>query len=583
MTLTQAELIASYDEKYRPKFNELLFNKNDEDTIKELQNVILSCQRDNKFFKIKVVRFRVIDDYFEIQRILREKEEETFRRKDKGRKRENSYDYINLKDSDIKLMIVTYFMSIKGVSNYLDVYIAIPRIVNKFYLRLAGSIYSAMFQIVESSTYNNTTSANNKYHRITFRTILANLNMYRNFQVLRTTIKEEVRCSFFLANVFNKSLPAMKYIFAKYGFYNTLKFFKIDPTILYVTDEDPADPDRYYCFQKKEGMYIVVDRYIFDNDRAVQSLVYTIYCSINRATTVPDIYTDDFWIKSLGASFNNDSKDKGLSVLDSMEHIYDISTKRMIKLPEEEKRDIYHILRWLITEFSQLRIKDNLDLATKRIRFSEYIAAIYAAKLSKGIYRIADLGNRADIDSIRKAININVMYLIEEMQKSKLVNYRDMVNDCDSFAALKFTYKGIAGIGEKSSNSVPNVFRAVNPSHLGRVDLNASSATDPGLSGILCPLGTIYDNGCFAEDSEPLNWEKEFSELLANYRKMQGIKQMYTLKKELGIKDKKYDEEQLDECIQMYKKIIPNPDKFDTGIIEPGIPLEEGGVIRYGC
>ena len=46
------------------------------------------------------------------------------------------YDCINLKDSYIKLLIVKYYIEFGDKSQYLDVYIAVPRVVNKFYFIL---------------------------------------------------------------------------------------------------------------------------------------------------------------------------------------------------------------------------------------------------------------------------------------------------------------------------------------------------------------------------------------------------------------------------------------------------------------
>ena len=577
--MNQAEIMAHYNEECKPKFNERLFNKSDDEIIHELKNVILSCQRD-KFFTIKVVKFRVVDDYFEIQHLLRLAEETSSRKsKSSSKKRENYYDYINLKDSDVKLLVVTYFISIKGVSRYLDVYIAVPRIINKFYMRLSGSIYSAMHQIVEASTYNNTTSTNSKHHRVVLRTILANVNLYRKVVNIKGPNKETMKCIYYLANVFSKPLPAMKYILAKFGYYGTLKMFNFSTDYIHITAEQVDDPE-CYTFERND-IFINVPKYLFDNDAVLQSLVYTIYQAILRNIRPDDLYDQEYWIRSLGLNFNNDSIDKGLSVLDSIEHVYDITTHKLIMLPEEVKANIYTLLKWMMCEFSNLRVKDNLDLATKRIRFAEYIAAMYSFKLSKGIYRIADLGNRADIESVTKAINIAPMFLIEEMQKSTLVNYRDMVNDSDSFAALKFTYKGIAGIGEKSSNSVPTIQKMVNTSHLGRVDLNTSSNSDPGMSGILCPFADIDEEGFFAKTKEPLFWEKEFAELADNYRKMCGLREIYKFKEQLGIKDEKYDAETLDGLIQFYKKLTPEAAAVFEGPRIPGMPLELSGIIRY--
>ena len=572
--ITQEQLIHDFAERNVPAINKELFSRDDNDAIRELENVILSCQR-NKSFMIKVVKFRVVEDYFEIQEILRRYDETSFRKNKSSRKRENQYDYINLKDSDIKLLIVSYCTSIKGVYRYLDVIIAVPRVVNKFYLRLSGSIYSAMYQIVEASTYNNTTS-NTKKHCITFRTILANLKMYRGNLDLKTIDKEKIKCSFYSANVFDKSLPAMEYIFAKYGYYETFGIFSLPSWIFKITQTPFEDPE-WYTFAKRDDIFISVPKYLFDNNQVIQSFVYTIYKAIDRHTVYEEIFTKEFWLKELGSHFAKDTVEKGMNVLDSIEHIYDESTRLMIRLPEELKHNIYCILKWMMCEFSNLRIKDNLDLATKRIRFAEYIAAIYAAKLSKGIYRIADLGNKADLNSIQKAINIRPMYLIEEIQKSRLVNYRNMVNDSDGFAALKFTYKGIAGIGEKSSNSVANVFRAVNPSHLGRLDLNSSSATDPGLSGVFCPLCKTQENGFFDNYKEPIFWEDDIAKLLNDYKERIGKKEIFEFKRKLNILDLNEPEPETE--LKLFEFI--KPEKFDTGIIEPGVPLEDGGVIRY--
>lgn len=515
--MTQSELVAKFVKDKVPKFNEKLFMKSDEDIIEALKKVILSIQRDRTFI-IRVVRFKVVDEYFEVQRALRNYEEATLSKKNKNRsankRKENPYDFINLKDSDIKLLIVTYFISIKGVSTYLDVYIAIPRIIDKFYMRLSGSVYSPMYQILEASTYNNTTTANSKKDNVTLRTLFSNIIMTRDKGVLKTVDKEEVPCRFFIINAYRPIL-CMKYILGNYGLYDTLKMFNFDGLIC-IDDEDYIPKDDWYTFNRS-NIYVSVPKEIFDADFVFQSLVYTILDAVQRHTEAKNMFSREFWLRSLGMKFNNDSVDKGLSVLDSLEHVYDISTREITRLPDEMKQDIYHIAKWLMCEFANLRMKDNLDTGMKRIRFAEHIVAHYAKKLNNGLYRIVDLGNRADIDSIRKAISTRPMYLIEEIQKDKLVNYRDLVNDCDSFSALKFTYKGIGGIGEKSINAIPDSFRAVNPSHIGRIDLNTSSASDPGMTGVLCPLAEIYDHGFFSDYEEPNTWDRKFDDIKQAY------------------------------------------------------------------
>src|SRR5574343_519547 len=132
----QKEFIAAYNNEYREQFNPVLFTRNDDSIIEHLKEVILSAQRD-KFFTIKVKGFRVIEDYREI-------------------------DNIDLKDSEIKLLEVDYNLEANGEKQDIKIYISVPRIVDKYYFRIAGSTYSAMYQIVDGSTYNNSDSSNKK-------------------------------------------------------------------------------------------------------------------------------------------------------------------------------------------------------------------------------------------------------------------------------------------------------------------------------------------------------------------------------------------------------------------------------------
>ena len=256
---------------------------------------------------------------------------------------------------------------------------------------------------------------------------------------------------------------------------------------------------------------------------------------ITKESNMMNVFTKSHWLKVLGGSFGNRTEKKGYSILDSLESIYDLSTQASIRLPYEDKKNIYSILIWAIREFSALRQKDIFDISFKRLRFPEYIAALYAMKISKGMIRIADSGNLT-VDQIVKVVNIYPDYLLKQITKDKLINYKNLVSDADALFALKFTYKGVSGIGEDNNNkgsSVPPAFRRVHPSHLGRVDLDTSSATDPGLSGMLCPLADLYDNS-FSDYQEPNTWREKSDELLKNYRPLMGFKEAIEFKRELG-------------------------------------------------
>lgn len=529
----QSSFIRHYNDVSREEFNPVLFYRSDNDIIQELEKVVLSCQRDRNFL-IKVESFEVKYGYEEILEELR-LDEMNRNPKDK----DNKYNYISLKDSKINLLIVNYYIRIYDGkpdnpenSKRLRVLIEVPRIVDKYYFQIFGNIYSSMFQVVDGSTYNNT-SSNSKTQSVVAKTMFMSIRLYRYKKHIDTVNYGTIPCVFFLSRIFSKPVMVMNYLLAKFGVYKLSEALKVCDLRISDSYDPEASKDRYVV--KKHNVYVSLPIYIYENDQVAQALLYTICIGIAKDTTVAEVFTKDYWIRVLGGSFGNRTERKGSSILDSLESVYDLSTQSAIRLPYEDKKNIYGILIWAIREFSALRQKDIFDIAFKRLRFPEYIAALYAMKVSRGIFRIADSGN-VSVDQIVKAINIYPDYLLKQIAKDKLINYKNLVSDQDALFALKFTYKGVSGIGEDANSkgsSVPPAFRRVHPSHLARVDLDTSSATDPGLSGMLCPLADIYD-GSFSDYEEPNSWREKSDELLRNYKELMGYKDAINFKKEIG-------------------------------------------------
>ena len=137
-----------------------------------------------------------------------------------------------------------------------------------------------------------------------------------------------------------------------------------------------------------------------------------------------------------------------------------------------------------------------------------------------------------------------------------------MSNDMDTLTALKYTYKGIAGLGNNSSNSVPDIYRSVHPSHLGRVDLDSSSPSDPGINGIICPYVKL-DNMSFSEYKEPNFWTQQYHQLNSEFKQMMGMKEVIEFKKSIGIVDQNADEI-VTQCINMVSDLsIPTRQVVD--------------------
>ena len=102
----------------------------------------------------------------------------------------------------------------------------------------------------------------------------------------------------------------------------------------------------------------------------------------------------------------------------------------------------------------------------------------------------------------------------------------------DGLLALKYTLKGISGIGETDSNSIPDSIRFVHPSHLGRLDLDASSDNNPGITGMISPFIKL-DHGYFSDKDEPDSWDERYQEMYEVYKRHEGLREVFEFKDKL--------------------------------------------------
>ena len=563
--MTQLELLADFDRDCKEKFNPLLFMRSDDEVMDQLQKVIKSCERKhNNYFSIEVLKFRVVDDYDEINHILYDYYEYITRNKPKQKKKDNQYGFINVNQSAVRLLIVTYRVAINLENNLsvrpedlasgkakaedtFDVYITIPRVVNKYYFMINGIMRSILYQIVDGSTYNNNYT-NSKIPNISFKIIFMAARVFRYTIDLHDEISDtDVRLYNYRANIFNKTVCVCNYFLARYGFIGAMKFLGIQG--VYISDRIPQNNNRVYVFKKAENLYIICDKYLTNNDLVTQAFVSCLYISLISGMNFNMAYDEKFWVRMLGAMFNRlsaekclqmfsgdptvvDTYNKGLSILDSFENIFDESTKEDLRLKESSKHDMYAIVRWILREFYALKKKDNYDVSIKRVRFGQYVAATYIFKVIRGINRVSDQNNRITVEAIKKAIRTDPMYLINAITKSNLVTYRNMVSDMDSLVGLKFTLRGISGIGETDSNSIPESIRFIHPSHIGLLDMDTSSDNNPGVTGMISPFVQL-DHGYFSSKDEPDTWEERYQQIYDEYKKAEGLKEVIQVKESL--------------------------------------------------
>ena len=580
--MNQREFISKFIDDTKMKMNPELFERSNDKIMQQLMDAIKSCERTGAYFSIKVKGFTVVDDYNEVNKILYNYYEKAYRNKTKAKRKDNRYEFINLNESDIRLLIVHYLIADKDTSQDLDVIIAVPRIVDDYYFKIDGIMRSTLYQVVDGSTYNNSTSMS-KAPSVTMKLVFMAVRVFRKYMDLPLVTGETVKATYYTAFCFNKTVGALKYILAKYGFYGTISFLGL--TGIYLTNY-PVVRDDFYCFKKGEKLYISVPKMLFDQDLITQTFISIVFSSIYEGIPLNEFYTNTFWVRSIGADFNRisgdkfieiftegdkatvpDTLDKGYSILDSFETIYDRCTYNALKLREEDKHDMYSVLRWMLREFNALRTKDNLDISVKRIRFEEYVASLYVMKIARGIYRVADQNKRASIESIIRAIKTDPLYLLKAIVMSKMISYRNMVSDMDSMQALKFTYKGVSGLGEGGNKSIPDIYRSIQPSHVGRVDLDASSDGNPGITGTLNPFMDMHD-GYFSDYEEPDTWSDLYKSCIEDYYHNRNMREAMEFQQNLLGIDKSEEISTLGEIECAMEQIInPIHRKLQEGMI----------------
>lgn len=548
-------MIYNYNQKNKIPFNQELFERSDDRIIEEVLKVARVCQRD-RLFSIKITGHTIIDNPIEIDQILASQEETKIKAKrKKNNKVINSYKYISLKKTDVRLLIIHYMCIVGDERELFDVMICIPRVVNGNCFRIMGNYYTPMYQIVDSSTYNNSKAKSKKKDTVTISTIFdpVKIRIYRTYVKLKTVDKIDLKCMLYTSHI-SRNLDCMKYILAKFGLYETMEFLGLR-NIIISEEYDESECDEWYIFCKR-NIYVKVPKYIFDADNMTQSLVATILNSIHKSTKYPDMFTRRFWLGALSRDLSSPSVERGVSTLEYIQGLYDLATMDAIALPIEEKANIYLIFRWIMREFSNLRVKSNLDLGTKKVRYAEYIASFFAMRLSKGILRLSDKGPKVKCADIRKTFTTDPMYIIDKLSTSTLRMYKDTIGDLDCFDPLKITYKGVGGVGGEGGNaSIPDSIRRVHPEYIGRLDLDASSGSDPGLTTMLTPF-TSMENGKFDDIPEPLTWEKEYEEMLNNYQKLKGRKEVVLLKEKITGKFDKTFLEEVEEGLNMFENLI---------------------------
>lgn len=308
------------------------------------------------------------------------------------------------------------------------------------YYYIKGKKYYIIYQLCDKSTYTSSSS-------VTLKSLMPiavkRTSISAEDFVKSETTHEDVRgCKYLLpvynVFVFKKEIPILLF-YAANGMQWGLSYLGLDEVIHFLPDLSEANHDKNLYFQISSKCYIEVNKELFIKYPFVQSVVGSLLFITSNRTTVDDLYNNTNWIKKLS---NNNTVEKGNDILIFFNRLMDETTKKILKLNSHNKDDVYAILRWIMQNFNDLRMKDNLSLDNKRLRCNEYIASLLTQEFSRRLNRIITLGAKATMADFMDMFKISGNLLIQKMHSSGILRFDDTINDMDFFSKFKYTTKG---------------------------------------------------------------------------------------------------------------------------------------------
>lgn len=409
------------------------------------------------------------------------------------------------------------------------------KLLDKWYYINEGARYFLIYQIVDNACYSTGNS-------ISLKSLLMPITVQKKpeegFFIQSEGTNTLYNLPIYYLTLFSKNVNVLLYFMAKYSFNDLIrmkvenpdniveernakrcpviidklnKFFGID---LKFSDElaDLMEEGREVFRTPGEGVYISVDKQALENrDRNLLAILGCFFdVRINGKTSKKklafkynDLITPIFWINALASYFTVNTDpikrfDKIKTMLVSLDRLCDISTQRILRLPQEDKKNSLAIIRYILRNFDELNGKDPNDFDDKRIRIVESLLFPLRDFISKQIYRILNAPTRSKQVLDRIFSNLSNMFLMKATVQSELIRYYSAANDGigSVLTILKATLCGPQSL----TKTVSNETRDVHPSSVGRLSLVASSASNPGLSSVLSPFCELEPGMYFAPE-----------------------------------------------------------------------------------
>lgn len=276
--------------------------------------------------------------------------------------------------------------------------------------------------------------------------------------------------------MFKKEMPAILFYLAN-GLTWALEYLGVSRILSFEWDFSNRDQtaDEVWFPISSKCYLRVKSKEIFLKYPYIQSIVGGLLTVTSNRFNPSMIDDTEIWIKKLG---NGNNYTKGYDMLTFFNRLLDETTKKILLIDDVHKRNIYSLVRWMMMNFNDLRLKDNMNLYNKRLRCNEYISSLLTLEFSKRLNRVIAMGSKATIDNYKEIFKFPGEILIQQMHASGILRFDDNINDMTFFSKFKITMKGPHSIGNHDSNRISLKQRSIHPSFLGNIDILVCGNSD---------------------------------------------------------------------------------------------------------
>ena len=417
--------------------------------------------------------------------------------------------------------------TVKMVSKKYTKNILIPIKDDDGYYMLKGKRYILMYQLVDSTTYSTSNS-------VVLKSIMP-ITCKRKSKVIYDVDRNPYTVPIYFTNIFKNEINMLLLFFAKMGFIETLIYLSVEKVITLSMNLDD-DLDKYLYFKVSQDAFIKVNKFAFDECVEVRSVVGMMLDVVNNRASVENMVDKNFWLEKLGHQPNIQQpafkRAKAKNLLLSVDRMMDMTTRRVLNISVDHKDSMYSALRWMFMNYNDLKSKRIMDITNKRLRDNEYIASLMTRELSNTLYRIMSKVRKPqsrNLNTLEELFSFRGDILINNLYNSGLFKFDDVVNDMDFWNKLKYTIKGPNSQGGSSGKTIATCQRGIDPSFVGRIDLNVVGNSDPGATGVLTPF--IETHGLNISDKkEPETKQFELLQIIE-----EAVKNEYEYIEKFGI------------------------------------------------